>query len=239
MLQFMKKLCWILCYLICSFSAFSQTCDRVYITGTVVDTTRIQGFYNLMVVNTTYGKAIFGQPNGHFSLYGQIGDSITLSVKGYAMAGFKVKADSNCQMKINVILDYKAEKLQEVVVRPLKSLQQIKEERENLSLRESKTVTGINVLASPITALYQAFSKKEKAKAWIAQMEYKDDQRKVVKELLRLYTAYNVVELYEDEFDDFIDFLNVDENFLKTATEMELVTFIKDKYEHFMRLKNK
>jgi hypothetical protein len=141
-------------------------------------------------------------------------------------------------MKIVGILDHKAVQFDEVVVRPLKTLQQIKEERAALSLRETRQVTGIEVLQSPITALYQAFSKREKNKQWISQMEYKDDQRKVLKELLRVYVAYEIVKLDEEEFDSFVEFLNVDEDFLKTASEMELITFIKDKFEHFSRVNN-
>jgi hypothetical protein len=30
--------------------------------------------------------------------------------------------------------------------------------------------------------------------------------------------------------------LNIDEQFIKTASEMELILFIKDKYDHFRRL---
>jgi hypothetical protein len=124
----------------------------------------------------------------------------------------------------------------DVIVRPLKTLEQIKEERENLALRETRLVTGVNVLESPITALYQAFSKKEQNKRWIAEQEYKDDQRRIVQELLRLYVAFDIIELSEQEFDAFITFLNIDEQFIKTASEMELILFIKDKYEHFKRL---
>jgi hypothetical protein len=105
-----------------------------------------------------------------------------------------------------------------------------------LSQRETRLVTGVNVLQSPITALYQAFSKKEQNKQWIAEQQYKDDQRRVVKELLRLYVAFDIIELPEDTFDEFITFLNIDENFIKTASEMELVLFIKDKYDHFKAL---
>jgi hypothetical protein len=123
-----------------------------------------------------------------------------------------------------------------VVVRPLKTLEQIKEEREALALRETRTVTGVNVLQSPITALYQAFSKKEQNKRWIAEQQYKDDQRKIVQELLRLYVAFDIIELSEQDFDEFITFLNLDEQFIKTASEMELILFIKDKYEHFKQM---
>lgn len=45
--------------------------------------------------------------------------------------------------------------------------------------------------------------------------------------------AFEIIELSEEEFDAFVDFLNINEDFLKTATEMELITFIKDKFEHF------
>ena len=81
------------------------------------------------------------------------------------------------------------------------------------------------------------FPKKEKNKRWIAEQEYKDDQIRIVKELLALYVAYDIIELNEKDFDSFISFLNVNEYFLKTASEMELVLFVKDKYEHFQMLR--
>jgi tyrosyl-tRNA synthetase len=120
----------------------------------------------------------------------------------------------------------------------LKTLSQIREEREALAMRETRLVTGVDVLQSPITALYQTFSKKEKNKRWIAEQEFKDNKRKVVQELLRLYVASDIIELNEDEFDDFISFLSLSETFLKTSTEMELYLFIKDKYDHYKRIKN-
>jgi tyrosyl-tRNA synthetase len=124
-----------------------------------------------------------------------------------------------------------------VIIKPLKSLNEIREEREALAMRETRLVTGVELLQSPITALYQTFSKKEQNKRWIAEQEYKDNKRKVVRELLRLYVASDIIELNEEEFDEFISFLNLSENFLKTSTEMELYLFIKDKYDHFKRLK--
>jgi hypothetical protein len=194
-------------------------------------------FYNLMVINKSTGRGVFGQPNGFFSVYVRPGDKIALSTKGYPVYEFIAKADEDCQNHIYAIIERIPQEIEQVVVRPLKSLEQIKEERQALSQRETRLVTGINVLESPITALYQAFSKKEQSKRWIAEQQYKDDQRRVVKELLRLYVAFDIIDLPEATFDDFITFLNIDENFIKTASEMELVLFIKDKYDHFNRLK--
>ena len=220
-----------------SGQALWSQCEQVFVSGKVMDTMNVDMFYNLMVINKTSGRGVFGQPDGHFSVYVRPGDKIALSTKGYPVYEFIATADGDCQNHILAYIERIPQEIEQVVVRPLKSLEQIKEERQALSQRETRTVTGINVMESPITALYQAFSKKEQNKAWIAEQQYKDDQRRIVKELLRLYIAFEIIDLPETTFDDFITFLNIDENFIKTASEMELVLFIKDKYDHFKSLR--
>jgi len=189
-----------------------------------------------MVINRTSGRGVFGRPNGTFSVYANDGDSITLSVRGYPAISTIVNGDNNCQHIGAYFIENKAQEVQEVVVKPLKSLEEIKEQREALAMRETRQVTGIEVMQSPITALYQAFSKKERNKRWIAQQEHKDNQQQILQDLLRTYVAYEVIDLSSQEFEDFIAFLNVDETFLKTASEMELITFIQDKLEHYLIL---
>jgi hypothetical protein len=225
-------------FVVISTQLFSQ-CDQVFVSGRVVDTMNRDMFYNLMVINKTTGRGVFGQPNGYFSVYVNAKDKIALSIKGYPVYEFIAAADSDCQNHILAYIERIPQEIEQVIVRPLKSLEQIKEERQALTLRETRLVTGINVLESPITALYQAFSKKEQNKRWISEQQYKDDQRRVVKELLRLYVAFDIIDLPEATFDDFITFLNIDENFIKTASEMELVLFIKDKYDHFKALQRR
>ena len=220
-------------------SSGAQTCDKVLFTGKVADTLRPQSFYNLMLINKRTGQGVFGQPNGSFSIYVAFGDTVIISVKEYMPQVAVVIPDTNCQFRKRFIIDPKPREIREIKVKPLKSLEEIREEREALALRDTRLVTGLEVLQSPITALYQAFSRKEQHKRWIAEQKYKDDQRKIVRELLRLYVSYDIINLNEDEFDDFIFFLNVSDNFLKTATEMELITFIKDKFEHFRELPSK
>lgn len=230
------KLVTLTLLLLISFGAASQ-CETVLFKGKVYDTLRYQSFYNMMIVNRTTGKGVFGQPNGHFSVYVNDGDSITISVKGYDLIDVRIKADAECRFVQNFPIIGKPHEFEEVVVRPIKSLEQIREEREALVMVETRTVTGLEVVQSPITALYQAFSKTERNKRKIEEWKFKDSQRDILKELLRTYVAYDVVNLTEEEFDDFINFLNVDADFLRTASEWELIEYIKGKYEHFMYLK--
>lgn len=219
-------------------TVFGQDCDKVLFTGKVEDTLRPQSFYNLMVINRTTGQGVFGRVNGSYYVYAKEGDTMSLSVRGYPIINTVIAADSNCQCKNTFYVENKAQEIEQVVVRPIRSLEDIKEEREALAMRETRMVTGIDVLQSPITALYQAFSRKEQSKRWVAEQEHLDEQIRILKELLRTYVAYEIIELSDEEFESFISFLNMDEDFLKTASEWELITFIRDKYEHYKPLNN-
>ena len=70
---------------------FCQECEKVLFMGNVVDTFNTQSFYNLMVINRSNGRGTFGQPNGQFSVYVNINDKISLSVKGYEIINYRIK----------------------------------------------------------------------------------------------------------------------------------------------------
>lgn len=218
-----------------STQVFAQ-CDEIYLKGAVKDTVEGQSFYNLMVINVTTQQGVFGRPNGEFSVYVRPGDRIAFSVKGYGKKFIDIPAQNSCSIDTLIYLSPNIQRLDPVTVRPIKSLERIKQEREALSQRETRTVTGINVLKSPITALYERFSKTGKAKRFIAKMEHQDDINSVVQELLRAYVSYDVVYLQEENFEAFVHFLNIDEHFLKTATDYELIMYIQDKLEHYKAL---
>lgn len=231
----MKLITGILLFL-CGTAAAQEPCTKVWLTGKVEDTLVKHAFLNLMVVNTSNGKGVFGQPDGTFGVYVNNNDSIILSVKGYERYGFRVKGDSSCHFEVYAAVERKARQIDEVVIKPLKSIQEIKEERAALALRETRTITGLEAFQSPITALYQRFSKREQSKAIVAKKQYEDSKEEVVQELLRLYVSYDIIKLNNEDFIDFIRFMNMDDNFLKTATDIELITFIKDKLEHYLLL---
>ena len=66
-----------------------------------------------------------------------------------------------------------------------------------------------------------AFSKREKSKKLLAELEYKESQEEIVKELLKIYVHHKIIELDDYEFGKFIEFMNINEEFLKTASDYE------------------
>ena len=231
----MKNSLLILVFLFSAHLIWAQECTFVEVTGRVVDTTKDQTFYNLMIVNRSTGVGIFGSPDGTFDLKAKEGDEITLSVTGYKISSFIVKG-YKCKQYKTVMLSLVSYQSKEVIVKPLKTLEEIKKERQELALKETRTVKGLDVAVSPITALYERFSKIGKSKALAAKLEHQDDINDVLKELLKVYVSYDVVNLDESEFVDFIQFLNISEDFLKSASDYQLILFIKDKLEHYKNL---
>ncbi len=210
----------------------------ITLKGKVLDTNYSVGFYNVVVLNKTVGKGIFGDYTGNFSITVKKTDTIGISVRGYQTIYLSF-ADSAYHKVYNnkFYIEELSITTEEVVVRPLKTLEELKEERANIAKREVATVTVVNAIESPITALYLAFSKREKTKRYVAEMEYKDQQYDVVKEILRVYVHNDIFELSEDDFDEFIRFLNLNIEFLKSASDYDLVTYIKAKFEHFQKIK--
>jgi hypothetical protein len=226
----------ILLFIILHKSTFSQ-CESFVLSGRVVDTTSNQSFYNLMIINKKNNIGIFGKPDGSFTLKIKNTDTLYFSTEGYHLFKFTPGITETCQSVEIFYLKSKSKKLNEVVITPLKSIQTIKEERENLTKIQSKNLTGVNIIQSPITALYERFSKRAKSIEKVNNLKYEDQKKQILKELLSIYVVYEILDLNISEFDDFINFLNIDDRTLKKLNDIELVTFIKDKYKHFMQYK--
>ena len=209
----------------------------ITITGKVIDTSKYVSFYNVMIVNKTAGKGIFGSYDGTFKITVKKSDLVGLSVTGYKTKylSFKDKTfKENYEVTIYLALNsFISEKVE---VTPYKTLEELQKERASIAKREVPTVTVASAFESPITALYVAFSKREKTKRLIADMEFEDQKRNVVKEILRLYVHNDIIDLEDEEFDSFITFLNLNDRFLQTAKDYDLITYIKYKYEHYSKI---
>ncbi len=222
-------------FCICNYS--SSQCEIINIKGRVVDTSFNQNFYNLMLINKTTNKGIFGKPDGYFEVTIKQKDTLIISIAGYEKIYFSSPNSRTCNYNLEYQLKSKAKQLKTIVIQPLKSIQQIKEERQNLTLKENKKIVeGIEVIQSPITALYERFSRKGRTEKKINELKFEDNKNNILKDLLSIYVQYEIIELNEKQFDNFINFLNIDESLLINMNDIELSMMIKDKFEHYKTL---
>jgi hypothetical protein len=63
----------------------------------------------------------------------------------------------------------------------------------------------------------------EKAKRQVEEWENNDRKTKILKELFRNYVAYDIIDLSDDEFDDFIAYLNLyPDEFLQQSSDYRI-----------------
>jgi hypothetical protein len=194
--------------------------------------------YDLMIVNKRTRSGTFGNTDGSFKVRAMRGDTLLVGAIGLRTLAITM-ADSVPKPEYHVTLRMQPLEVQlaDVEILPERTLQQIQKDIEKLGYRESDhRISTVSALESPITFLYQEFSRRERSKRMVAQLENEDRKRALLKELLHKYVAYDIINLHDEAFDDFIDFCNVPDEVLKGLTQYEFLLYVKKRYELYSSL---
>jgi len=218
---------------------FALAQEEVFIQGRVITPGHDQrAYYDLMIVNKRTRSGTFGNRDGSFLVKAQRSDTLMIGSVGHQTVAITM-ADSVPKERyvVEVRLRPLAVQLAEVEILPERTLKQIQKDIEKLGYRESDyRISQIDALQSPITFLYQEFSRRERSKRLVAQLENEDRRRALLKELLHKYVAYEIINLHDEAFDDFIDFCNVPDEVMKGLTQYEFLLYVKKKYELYSSL---
>jgi hypothetical protein len=223
-------------FAILTVKAQNVSLPEIHINGKVVDPKRKDpDLTNFMVVNLRTQNGFFGKADGSFSIDINRRDTFVVAVTGYDFRKFCYKDSAAApQYNLTVILKEKEIRLPEVRIIAPRELSDIERDIQRLGYsKKDYEISGINALESPITFLYEEFSRIERLKRHNAELVNDDKRRQLLKELLARYVADDIIELSNVDFDRFVDFCNVSEEFMKRATQYEFMVYIKGKYELF------
>ena len=215
---------------------YSYSQNLVTISGQVYDKESKLPLPRLMVINKRTGNGTFADSESKFSILARQTDTIIFSAVGFKM---KKICLSDSVEKSHFFVSIPLEKLyyalKEVSVFAPRTLNEIDKDIAKLdSIRaRNRNYKDINEFESPITYLYERFSKFARSKQKVAMWENEDLKRGVLKDLFRIYIKHDIMDLTEEEFDAFIKYCNLSESFIKNASQFELVMAIKGKYETF------
>jgi len=233
----MKKVLIFFLTLIFTNSCFAQ---RLFVFGKVYDSEfpKIQ-LQQVMVVNQQSQMGIFGSSDNSFQIQIDKSDTLIISALGYARKKVCLKDSLGLnELHINIGLSRLSYDLSEITVRRQRELRQISEDIKKLGYnKRDHKLTDVDAWESPITALYQAFSKKEQSKRALAQMINNDNRRAVLKDLLYLYNLTELIRMQESEYNDFIEYLNLNDQQMQSMSDYDLALFIRDRYLIYMNHK--
>lgn len=238
--RFLHSLAWVLVMLMSgTVSSQVTTSAETIITfrGVVYDLNDSTSTPSPIIVNRRTGTGHAFLPGGEFSITGLKSDTFLVTSGGYDFQKFCFNDSAfKSTYYIRVGLTLRSNVLNAVTIFPVKDLQTIKQDRQGLGVTPTRTTEGAaDAISSPITYIYERFSREGRSKALVAQLENEDRKNAVLKDLFRTYNRAGVIDLPEADFDAFILFLNMPEWYLKTASDYELAITIKQRYEVFMR----
>lgn len=207
--------------------------NRARVEIKVVDTTMPSATFNLMVVNKRTQQGFFADPSGSFSLYMEKTDTIMIGAVGYRTHLFYLKdTSSRNEYKFTINIERLQVNLKTVEIFSKRELSEIQKDIQKLGYKESDyKLSGVDAYQSPLTFLYQAFSRREKHKRQVAEWKNEDRKRALLKELLVQYVDVGIIKLNDENFDNFIDFCAVSEDFMKSASQYDFVMYIKKRFE--------
>ncbi len=214
------------------------TAQRVLVKGRVTATDGNTDFFSLFVVSQKNRVGNFGSPNGTFEMQIDKDDTILIGSVGYETAKVSV-ADSALKDTYYIVVELKPLEVQlrEVRIFSQRELNQIYNDIEKLGYNPKRdVVSGVSFVESPITALYVAFSRKEQKKREARMLINESKKRDLLKELFAKYADAGIIDLEPSEFDDFIDFLQVSDDFLKNSSQYQFIEYVKLKYKIYHQL---
>jgi len=212
--------------------------ELVTIHGRVITNTDEHTYYDLMIVNRRTRSGTFGNADGTFTVQALRTDTLMIGSIGHR-TGILCLADSveRAIYDVRIRLVPLRVQLAEVEILPERTLKEIQADIDKLGYKASDyKLTTVNAFESPITALYQEFSRRERSKRQVAELRNEDAKRELLRELLHKYVEYEIINLGNESFDDFIDFCAVPDEVIKGLTQYDFLVYVKKKYELYTSL---
>lgn len=214
----------------------AQQPDRVFVSGTVTD---VRGGYvpAAMVVNRSAGgSGMFVDANGAFIIAAHPGDTLAVGAIGFHTNNWVVPATSPAE-DVQIALRRLSVSVGIAEVVAPRELREILHDIESLGYDERDyRVSSVDAFSSPITFLYQMFSREEQSKREVARMENDDRRRSLLRELFVKYVDYDIIDLEEPEFDAFIAFCDPGDDMLQLWSQYEFIQYVKQRFRLFVTL---
>lgn len=211
--------------------------QQISVSGRVMDAETPQLLLEqVMVINLRTQAGVFADAENRFTISAGKNDTIIVTALGYS-PGKLCFRDSALHERYEIIVPLRRISiyLKEATIFVPRSLSRIEEDFSKLGYdARDFRLSGINAWQSPITALYQEFSRKERSKRRVAELMNDDRRRELLREVLENYRRSGLISLPYNEYNAFIDYLGLNDFLLKTFSQYELALYIKNKYYAYM-----
>lgn len=188
-----------------------------------------------MVVNRSTGAGEFVGNDGEFLIRVCPGDTLVFGAVGYKTVSKAALSDGSPRWDIR-LAPLKVDIGTAEVIAP-RTLREIVHDIQALGYKEEDfRVSGVDAFESPITFLYESFSREAQSRRAVAEMENDDRRRALLQELFVKYVDYDIVDLETSEFEAFARFCDPGDALLQQWSQYEFILYVKQRYQLFRML---
>lgn len=225
---------YLLLFILWTVSVRAQFPVTAHVTGKIVFADSSKDYLSVKIFNKRMDDFVHPLRDGSFELYGFKSDTFIFLCQGYEVVQLSYK-DSVRKMvyEAHVLLHQPQVNLKTVVIVSPKTIDQIQHEIDNLGVRQTDTYGNFDPAQDPLAALWEMFSKTEKQKRKVAELEDADMRRKVMRELLKICVRDHLINLRPDETEAFIDYCGFTDAYLRQVTMYDLLSSIKVNFHYF------
>ncbi len=192
-----------------------------------------------MAVNRNSGGGVFVERDGSFLVRACPGDTLVFGATGFYTVE-RVVEQSMKDESLNIILRKLEVELGTAEVFAPRTLRQILNDIEDLGYDEKDyRISRVDALQSPITFLYEQFSRIEQSKRLVAELENTDKRRELLQELFSKYVDYDIIQLAPHEFKDFAEFCDPGDDLLQEWTQYEFILYVKRQFAIYKMMPKK
>jgi hypothetical protein len=192
-----------------------------------------------MAVNKNSGGGVFVERDGSFLVRAEPGDTIVFGSIGYYSVEKRVLMSMR-DTSLHISLRRLEVELGIAEVFAPRTLNNILKDIETLGYEEKDfRVSSVDAMQSPITFLYEQFSRVEKSKRLVAELENNDSRRELLQELFAKYVDYDIIQLKPEEFKAFAEFCDPGDELLQAWSQYEFIIYVKRQFAMFKMLPQK
>ena len=253
----MKKILCLTFLLFSVLALYAQEDNEI--NGVVVNDATDQPLENVNIVNLNSVRGASSDPEGRFAIRASVNDTLFFSYLGFKSIRVRVTNDWLKYGDIKVKMTELGIALEEVVVRPVQLTGYVEVDAklipiyDNYRYRISGLRAGyeageynpgavnnvLGALFNPADFLYNIFGNKPKQMRKLRKMKEDDNIRNLLAGKYDRETLMAVLQLERVDIDEIVNKCNYSEDFIRTASDLQILDAISECYEEYRVLNRK
>lgn len=215
-------------------SPYLSVAQNITIKGRVIDNKYNNPLAYVYVVKKQTNTGTITESDGYFTINANKNDTLLISCYGFKLQRVPcANIDSNNVYLVKMLpLQYDLNTVNIFTQYNLREAAEIigKKNEPNINKLE---MARSSAFEHPITYFYLKYNKLEKSKREAEMLINGDNRMAVLRGLFKVYLFENYQKLDPKQLDDFINYCNLSDFFIKTSTEYELAIHILRKFDSY------